>query len=119
MTTLYGIKSCDTMKKAMTWLTNHNIEYTFFDYKKETISADWLTQMLAEHGLAIVMNKRGTTYRKLDDETKTLLNDEATPVSQVIALLCANSSMIKRPILTHGKRSIVGFKDSDYEAFFA
>ena len=62
------------MKKAMTWLTNHNIEYTFFDYKKETISTDWLTQILAEHGLAIVMNKRGTTYRKLDDETKTLLS---------------------------------------------
>ena len=119
MTTIYGIKSCDTMKKAMTWLTNHNIDYTLFDYKKETISAEWLTQMLNEHGLALVMNKRGTTYRKLDEATKTLLSNESTPISDIITILASNSSMIKRPILVHGERSIVGFKDTDYEAFFA
>jgi len=119
MTTIYGIKSCDTMKKAITWLTDHNIDYTLFDYKKETISEQWLTKMLNEHGLNVVMNKRGTTYRKLDDSTKALLADEATPAAEIIAILSAHSSMIKRPILINGERSIVGFKDTDYKAFFA
>ena len=70
MTTLYGIKACDTMKKARTWLDEHGVAYTFHDYKKEGVSADTLTAWCAEHGWEKILNRQGTTFRKLDDSDK-------------------------------------------------
>ena len=113
MITLYGIKACDTMKKARTWLDEQGVEYQFHDYKKEGISADLLAQWCAEHGWETVLNRQGTTFRKLSDDEKSNI-DEA----KAIALMQANPSMIKRPVLDIGSRRLVGFKPELYAAAF-
>lgn len=113
MTTLYGIKACDTMKKARTWLDEHGVAYTFHDYKKEGVSADTLTAWCAEHGWEKILNRQGTTFRKLDDSDKKDIDS-----GKAIALMQANPSMIKRPVLDTGSQRLVGFKLDEYAAAF-
>lgn len=113
MNTMYGISNCDTIKKAKLWLENAGIDYQFFDYKKQSVDADFLQAMISEHGLDTVINKRGTTYRKLTDEQKDSISE-----SSAVALLQAQPSMIKRPILVHENGSLIGFKPSQYEEIF-
>lgn len=110
---MYGIANCDTIKKAKNWLTKHNIEFVFHDYKKQAPDTDVLKQSIAEHGMEVVLNKRGTTYRKLTDDQKAGIND-----STLVAMLGEHSSMIKRPILRHNGKTIVGFNETQYKEAF-
>nr|WP_136249583.1 Spx/MgsR family RNA polymerase-binding regulatory protein [Ningiella ruwaisensis] len=116
MTHLYGINNCDTVKKAKTWLNDKQVNYQFHDYKKEGVDLDFIRQMLETHGVAVIVNKRGTTYRKLDDAQKSTI--DSGDINAVALLLQANSSMIKRPIALRDNASIVGFKADEYADFF-
>ncbi|MAM08869.1 MAG: ArsC family reductase [Rhizobiaceae bacterium] len=112
-TTLYGIKNCDTMKKAWTWLDAHDVAYAFHDYKKAGIDRAHLERWCDAAGWEKVLNCAGMTFRKLDDAEKQGLDRD-----KAIALMLANPSMIKRPVLEDDDRLIVGFKPDDYAAFF-
>ena len=109
--TLYGIKACDTMKKARTWLDEHGVDYSFHDYKSAAIDRASLQKWCAEHGWQTVLNRAGTTFRKLDEAQKADL-DEA----RAIELMLAQPSMIKRPVLDLGDRTLVGLKPDLYAA---
>lgn len=113
MVTLYGIKACDTMKKARDWLDEHGIEYRFHDYKKEGIDNARLQAWCDEHGWETILNRQGTTFRKLDDTDKQNID-----TAKAISLMQANPSMIKRPVLDTGSQRLVGFKPDRYAAAF-
>lgn len=108
---LYGIKACDTMKKARTWLDEHGVAYDFHDYKVSAIDRANLQKWCAEHGWETVLNRAGTTFRKLDDAQKADLDQD-----KAIELMLAQPSMIKRPVLDLGNRTLVGFKPDLYAA---
>jgi len=108
---LYGIKACDTMKKARTWLDEHGVAYDFHDYKVSAIDRANLQKWCAEHGWETVLNRAGTTFRKLDDAQKADLDQD-----KAIELMQAQPSMIKRPVLDLGDRTLVGFKPDLYAA---
>lgn len=108
---LYGIKACDTMKKARTWLDNQGLAYEFHDYKREGVDHSHLQRWCREHGWQAVLNRAGTTFRKLDDAAKQDLDED-----RAIALMLAQPSMIKRPVLEHAGGSLVGFKPEQYAA---
>lgn len=112
-TKIYGIKNCDTMKKAFKWLDAQGISYQFQDYKKEAPSQDLVAQWLEQLGWEQVINKRGTTWRKLDDNTKNTMND-----TLAIEVILENPSIIKRPLLDHEGELHLGFKDTEYQAIF-
>jgi arsenate reductase (glutaredoxin) len=109
--TLFGIKACDTMKKARTWLDEHGVDYAFHDYKALGIDRERLQQWCAEHGWEIVLNRAGTTFRKLDEAQKADLDQ-----AKAIELMLAQPSMIKRPVLDLGDKTLVGFKPERYAA---
>lgn len=113
-TTIYGIKNCDTMKKARSWLDSRGIPYAFHDYKAGGIDRTSLERWVAEHGWETVLNRSGTTFRALPDPEKQGLD-----AGKAIALMLAQPSLIKRPVLDHGGRTIVGFKPEVYEAGLA
>jgi arsenate reductase len=112
--TIYGIKNCDTMKKARTWLDAHGVAYDFHDYRVSDINRAHLGAWVKEHGWETILNRAGTTFRKLPDADRQGLDAE-----KAIALMLAQPSMIKRPVLDLGGRTIVGFKPAIYEAAFA
>ena len=112
--TIYGIKNCDTMKKARAWLAEHSVQTEFHDYKASGIDRSHLEHWCNEAGWETVLNRAGTTFRKLDDADKQDLDQE-----KAIALMLAQPSMIKRPVLEAGDRIIIGFKPDRYEQFFA
>jgi arsenate reductase len=114
MITLYGIKNCDTMKKARTWLDGHKIAYAFHDYKAEGITKAHLEKWVAALGWETVLNRAGTTFKKLPDADKEYLT-----AKKAIALMLAQPSMIKRPMLEKGTKLLAGFKPELYEKFFA
>ena len=107
--TLYGIKACYTMKKARTWLDEHGVNYAFHDYKVSAIDAANLQKWCDEHGWDKVLNRAGTTFRKLDEADKQDLDQ-----AKAIALMLAQPSMIKRPVLDLGERTLLGFKPELY-----
>ena len=110
---MYGIPNCDTIKKAKRWLDEQNIDYTFYDYKKQPVTAELVDGFFKQLDWAQVVNKRGTTYRQLDDATKqNLAPDNAA------ALLINNPSMIKRPILSIDGELSLGFKPDQYAQLF-
>ena len=111
--TLYGIPNCDTVKKARVWLDEHGQAFTFHDYKKAGIERASLEGWVAEHGWEVVLNRNGTTFKALDAADKDGLDAE-----KAIGLMLAQPSMIKRPVLDLGDRTIVGFKPAIYEAAF-
>jgi Spx/MgsR family transcriptional regulator len=113
MATLYGIKACDTMKKARNWLDEHSVDYAFHDYKAAGIDREHLTRWCEEHGWQTLLNRAGTTFRKLDDAQKADLDQD-----KAIALMLAQPSMIKRPVLDLGERTLVGFRPDAYAAAF-
>jgi arsenate reductase len=98
------------MKKARKWLDSHDVKYEFHDYKTAGIDLAVLTRWCAEVGWEVLLNRGGTTFRKLPDAQKTGLNDR-----KAISLMLAQPSMIKRPVLEMGKRLLVGFQPSTYE----
>lgn len=108
---LYGIKACDTMKKARTWLDEHGVAYDFHDYKVSAIDRANLQKWCVEHGWETVLNRAGTTFRKLDDAQKADLDQD-----KAVELMLAQPSMIKRPVLDLGDRTLVGFKPDLYAA---
>jgi len=121
--TIYGIKSCSTMKKAFTKLDELGVSYDFHDYKKQGIDKDSVQRWVDELGIDKVLNKRGTTWRKLTDEQKQAAEDN---VNNAIDLLIENTSMIKRPIVegqladkNNGQPILLcGFDEAEFEAAF-
>ena len=111
--TIYGIKNCDTMKKARAWLDQRGVDYSFHDYKTEGIDKDRLAKWAKDTGWETLLNRAGTTFRKLPDADKSNLTEK-----KAIALMLAQPSMIKRPVLETGKKLLVGFKADDYEKSF-
>ncbi|MBV9834995.1 MAG: ArsC family reductase [Alphaproteobacteria bacterium] len=109
MITIYGIKNCDTMKKARAWLDGRGVAYAFHDYKASGIERARLQGWAKAVGWETLLNRAGTTFRKLPEADKDGLNE-----SKAIALMLAQPSMIKRPVLDLGDRLLVGFKPDDY-----
>lgn len=113
-TTIYGIKNCDTMKKARVFLDEHGVDYAFHDYKASGIDRPHLERWCREAGWETVLNRAGTTFRKLPDAARENL-DEA----RAIELMLEQPSMIKRPVLEKDGRLLIGFKPEIYERFLA
>ena len=107
--TIYGIKNCDTMKKARAWLDGHGVAFDFHDYKTAGIARDMLKQWSDEVGWETLLNRAGTTFKKLPDADKDGLNER-----KALALMQAQPSMIKRPVLDLGGKLLVGFKEDVY-----
>jgi len=109
MIKLYGIPNCDTIKKARKWLKDNNVDYEFHDYKKLGVPEKELKVWVKKLGWEIVLNKRGTTWRKLDDKTKESVTEDSA-----IQIMLDNPSIIKRPILVAQDLLLVGFKEEEY-----
>jgi arsenate reductase len=107
--TIYGIKSCDTMKRARAWLDDRGVAYGFHDYKSEGIDKASLERWAKEAGWEVLLNRAGTTFRALPGKDKEGLNEK-----KAIALMLAQPSMIKRPVLDIGGKLVVGFKPEIY-----
>ncbi len=112
-TTLYGIRNCDTMKKAWTWLDDKGIAYAFHDYKKQGIDRATLEGWVDQLGWEPLLNRAGTTFKKLSDGDK-----QGIDRAKAIELMLAQPSMIKRPVLDVGGRLTVGFKPEIYASVF-
>jgi arsenate reductase len=112
--TIYGIKNCDTMKKARAWLDARGIAYVFHDYKAEGIDRPLLETWARALGWEVLLNRAGTTFRKLPEKDREGLNQ-----GKAMALMLAQPSMIKRPVLDAGGALLVGFKPDQYAALFA
>ena len=112
--TIYGIKACDTMKKARDWLAGHAVPYVFHDYKTARIDRATLEGWAGKVGWDALLNCNGTTFRGLPDADKADLNE-----AKAIALMLAQPSMIKRPVLDVGGKLTVGFKQDVYAKVFA
>ncbi|MDA9771576.1 ArsC family reductase [Emcibacteraceae bacterium] len=108
MIKIYGIKNCDTMKKAVKWMDANSIEYDFHDYRKDGISEDMVANFVSRLGLELVLNKRGTTWRKLPDDIKDNIDEAGA-----IKLMVENEAMIKRPIFDLGDELAIGFSKND------
>ena len=113
MTILYGITNCDTVKKARAWLDGHKVGYQFHDYKKEGIERARLEKWVKAVGWEVLLNRAGTTFRKLADKDREGLNEK-----KAVALMLAQPSMIKRPVIEKGAKLLVGFKPDEYEENF-
>lgn len=109
MITIYGIPACNTMKKAFDFLAKKDIQYTFHNYKKESISAVTLQNFIDKLGIEKVLNKQGSTYRQLSDQEKDTISEN----SAAFSFLLVKNSAIKRPIITDGNRIIAGFNPED------
>lgn len=109
--TLYGIRNCDTMKKARAWLDTHEIDYLFHDYKTAGIDETHLRHWCSELGWESVLNRAGTTFRKLPEADRQNLDER-----RAIRLMLAQPSMIKRPVLVAGKQLLAGFKPELYKS---
>jgi arsenate reductase len=112
--TIYGIKNCDTMKKARTWLDKAGVDYDFHDYKAAGIDKASLEAWAGKVGWDVLLNKSGTTFRKLSEADKATINER-----KAIALMMDQPSMIKRPVLDVGGKLLVGFKPAEYEKALA
>jgi Spx/MgsR family transcriptional regulator len=108
--TMFGIITCDTIKKARTWLESHGVRYRFHDYRAEGIDAGRLSDWVGKVGWEKLLNKASTTFRELPDSDKQSLDERKAK-----ALMLANPTMIKRPVLELGGRILVGFKPELYE----
>jgi len=110
--TIYGIKNCDTMKKARAWLDKQGVDYEFHDYKIAGIDRERLERWSRKVGWEVLLNRAGTTFRKLSDKDKQAIGEK-----KAVALMLAQPSLIKRPVLDlGGGRLLVGFKPDQYKA---
>jgi Spx/MgsR family transcriptional regulator len=112
--TIYGIKNCDTMKKARAWLDGHGVPYAFHDYKAAGLERERLERWCRQVGWETLLNRNGTTFRKLPEKDKERLTE-----SNAIKLMLAQPSIIKRPVLEFGGKLLVGFKPEQYETALA
>ena len=111
---LYGIPNCDTVKKAREWLDQRGLDYRFHDYKKEGADPAKLAAWIEAAGVDTVLNRRGTTFRKLGDAQKADID-----AAKAVTLLQENPSMIKRPVVEHHGALLVGFKEDEWSAHFS
>lgn len=115
MVTLYGIKNCDTIKKARRWLETNSIDFRFHDYRVDGLDSELLNSFINELGWEALLNTRGTTWRKLDEITRNKITDAASAA----ALMTEIPAIIKRPLLcAPGKPMLLGFSESSYQQFF-
>jgi Spx/MgsR family transcriptional regulator len=111
MTIVYGIRNCDTMKKALAWLDGHKVDYAFHDYKRAGIDKARLERWVKQAGWETVLNRAGLTFKKLADADKTGLTE-----AKAVALMLAQPSMIKRPVVEKGAVLLVGFRPEEFAA---
>ena len=111
--TLYGIPNCDTVKKARNWLAANNIDYIFHDFKKAGANHAQLKRWCDAKGWETILNRAGTTFKKLPDDAKAELDE-----TKAIALMLDQPSMIKRPVVEHASGILVGFKPAEWDAAF-
>lgn len=109
MITIYGIKNCDTMKKAMAWLNANTLAYEFIDYKKDCVAQQHLPDWNQRAGWKVLLNTRGLMWKKLSDEQRTDVDEQ-----KALALMAETPSLIKRPVLDTGKALLVGFDEAAY-----
>ena len=112
--TLYGIPNCQTVKKARVWLESHQIDYHFYDFKKQGVGEELIQQWLKHVEWTQLINRSGMTYRNLTDQQK----EQSQTQSGAIQLMMQNTSMIKRPIVANSKMLCLGFKETDYQSLF-
>ncbi len=113
MNTLYGIKNCDTVKKARDWLEKNNVNYQFHDFRADGLNETQVSDWINELGLETLVNKRSTTWKELDEASKNIFAEKSA-----IKIIAANPTLIKRPLLDTGKQRYVGFKDTEYSKIF-
>jgi len=111
MIEVYGIKNCDKIRKTRKWLENSDIEYTFYDLKKEPLTREELREFVHRIGLDVLVNKRGTTWRNLE------LKDKDPDDDELFELLLKNQTMIKRPVLIKDEAILVGYDEEAFEGF--
>ncbi len=114
MITVYGIKNCDTVKKALKWLEHHNIEHKLHDYRLDGLDEHFLQQAETQFGWENLVNKRSTTWRNLDEEVKKTLSK-----STALSVLLDNPTLIKRPIILQEGKALIGFNEKEYQTAFA
>ncbi|MDX5375549.1 MAG: ArsC family reductase [Gammaproteobacteria bacterium] len=114
MTILYGIKNCDTVKKARKWLDAHGVDYRFHDVRADGLDEVRLRGWVSELGWEALVNRRGTTWRQLPADVRESIDEAAA-----IALMLEHPALIKRPVLDLGERRVVGFSDQAYAGLFA
>lgn len=107
---LYGIKNCDTVKKARRWLETQQIEYIFHDFRVDGLTEDMLKDFLKHVDWETLLNKRGTTWRRLSENQKQGISKQ-----KAIALMAENPTLIKRPVLDHEEEYLIGFSENKYE----
>ncbi|MBB1382495.1 ArsC family reductase [Shewanella frigidimarina] len=112
--TLYGIKNCDTVRKARKWLEAEKIDYTFHDFREDGLNETMVTQWADVVGWETLFNKRSTSYRGLTDAEKTDITQD-----KAIALMVQHPTLIKRPVLVNNDKLLVGFNLAQYQAWFA
>jgi len=112
-TILYGIKNCDSVKAARQWLEAHHIEYSFHDFRADGLTRQQVQAWLQEMGMEVLINKRSTTWKQLDVKTRENLNENTAA-----AVLVANPTLVKRPVLDIGHQRIVGFSAELYDNVF-
>ena len=110
---MFGIKNCDTIKKAKKWLEQEQIAFEFHDYRQQGVEREWLAAAITELGLELVLNKRGTTYRQLPQDQKDAMNE-----SLALDVMLEQPAMIKRPILSVDGQLHIGFKAEQYAEIF-
>lgn len=110
MLTVYGIKNCDTVKKARRWLEDHGMEYQFHDFRQDGLEKKLLSSWVNTLGWEAILNKRSTTWRNLAEKDKDISSD-----AQAIKLLLANPTLIKRPVTQSNNILLVGFKEAEYK----
>ena len=109
--TVYGIPNCDTVKKARQWLDEKGLAYSFHDYKKQGVDADRISAWVEKAGWETVLNRAGTTFRKLPEADR-----EGLDAVKAVSIMVANPSCIKRPVVEHGGGLLIGFKPAEWEA---
>ncbi len=113
-TIVYGIKNCDTIKKALKWLDNNNVDYSFHDYRKDGLDEALLSELCQLSDPQAMLNKRSTSFRALSDDQKSNLDNDSLK-----ALFLETPTLIKRPLLIRDNQSHLGFKAEQYQEFFA
>ena len=114
MLTIYGIKNCNSVKKAINFCQDHNIEFEFHDYKKSGANPDLINKFINNFSFSEVLNKKGMTFRNLSDEDKKNCEDQ----DAAIDLMCVKTSLIKRPIILSDNKKLIGFDEEEYKKVF-
>lgn len=113
MITIYGIKNCDTVKKSTKWLEANDIAYQLYDFKKQPLTTELLTQFVSQSDWSLLLNKRSTTFRNLPDEVKNNLTDEV-----MFSAVLEQPTLLKRPLLPLNGELNLGFKPEQYQTLF-